>query len=103
MARNRFGGEKKRRPPGKICFETVGRRPHGGCGKNEYAQKSLRNSCGAVLARNKCGVEKNRPFQEKYALGPLAGYQMGVAGKMSMHRRACETHAEQFWPEADAG
>ena len=42
----------KKHPPGDMVFETLGRILGQGSGKNEHAQKSLRSSCGAVLARS---------------------------------------------------
>ena len=57
---------KAKKPiPGEMVFETLGRIPDGGSGKNEHAKKSLRNSCGAVLARYQMGGRKKRPTQEK--------------------------------------
>ena len=61
FVKKQMRSKAKKHFPSEVRFETVGRIPDGGGGKNEHAKKSLRNSCGAVLARNKCGVEKRGP------------------------------------------
>ena len=74
-------GRKKEALPGEICFETVGRIPDGGGGKNEHVLKSLRNSCGAVLARYQMGGRKKRHPPGKVVFETLGRIPDGGSGK----------------------
>ena len=65
FVKKQMRSKAKKHPPGEMVFETLGRIPDGSSGKNEHAKKSLRNSCGAVLARYQMGGRKKRHPQEK--------------------------------------
>ena len=81
FVKKQMRSKAKKHFPGAVRFETVGRIPDGGSRKNEHVKKSLRNSCGAVLARNRCGVEKKRHPPGEVRFGPVGRIPDGGGGK----------------------